>query len=91
MKDHTKKKGINGQWPCPPIEVNLGDTIVVNLVNLLGNETTGIHFHGQSQTGTNTMDGPSGVNQCAIPPGGTFTYSFTVRTSFVASVSSSMS
>lgn len=26
---------------------NLGDTIVVNVVNSLGNETVGIHFHGQ--------------------------------------------
>ena len=32
-----------------------------------------------SQQGTNTMDGPSGVNQCAIPPGDSFTYNFTVR------------
>jgi iron transport multicopper oxidase len=39
--------GINGHFPLPAIEVNLGDTLVVNVVNLLGNETTGIHFHGQ--------------------------------------------
>ena len=78
MNIDTESLGINGQWPCPPIEVNLGDTIVVNVVNQLGNETTGIHFHGQRQAGTNTMDGPSGVNQCSIPPGGSFTYSFTV-------------
>ncbi|KAE9369327.1 multicopper oxidase [Stipitochalara longipes BDJ] len=71
--------GINGQWPCPTIEAKLGDTIVVNVWNLLGNETTGLHFHGQSQTGTNTMDGPIGVNQCAIPPGAWFTYSFTAN------------
>lgn len=71
--------GINGQFPLPAIEVNLGDTIVVNVVNQLGNETTGIHFHGQKQAGTNTMDGPSGVNQCAIPPGASFTYNFTAN------------
>lgn len=56
--------GINDQFPCPAIEVDVGDTIVVNLNNKLGNETTGIHFHGQFQIGTNTMDGPSAVNQC---------------------------
>ena len=39
--------GINGQFPCPTIEANVGDTIVVNVVNQLGNETMGIHFHGQ--------------------------------------------
>ncbi|KUJ21486.1 multicopper oxidase [Mollisia scopiformis] len=71
--------GINGQWPCPTIEANLGDTIIVHVYNGLVNETTGIHFHGQTQTGTGTMDGPSGVNQCSIPPGGTFTYNFTAN------------
>jgi FtsP/CotA-like multicopper oxidase with cupredoxin domain len=25
------------------------------------------------------MDGPTGVTQCPIPPGGTFTYDFVVR------------
>lgn len=33
--------GINGQWPCPTIEATVGDTIVVNMNNKLGNETTG--------------------------------------------------
>lgn len=56
--------GINGQFPNPAIEADLGDTIVVHLNNKLGNETTSLHFHGQLQQGTNTMDGPSGVNQC---------------------------
>jgi iron transport multicopper oxidase len=68
---------VNHQWPCPTISVNLGDKIVVNVVNELGNETIGIHFHGQSQTGTATMDGPQGVNQCPILPGESFTYNFT--------------
>jgi iron transport multicopper oxidase len=70
--------GINGQWPCPPIVANVGDTVVVNLVNQLGNETTSLHFHGLFQQGTNFMDGPVGVNQCAIPPGGRFQYQFQV-------------
>jgi iron transport multicopper oxidase len=48
---------VNGKWP-PMIEANQGDTIVVNVYNSLGNETTGLHFHGQFQHGTNTMDGP---------------------------------
>jgi FtsP/CotA-like multicopper oxidase with cupredoxin domain len=62
--------GINGQWPCPPIHVNVGDTIQINVQNSLVNETTAIHFHGIFQTGTNEMDGPAMVNQCPIPPGG---------------------
>ena len=70
--------GINGKWPCPPIEATVGDTVVVRLTNKLGNETTGLHFHGLSQVGTNIMDGPTAVTQCPIPPGSTFTYTFKV-------------
>jgi iron transport multicopper oxidase len=70
--------GINGQWPCPPIEATVGDTVVVHVYNNLGTESTGIHFHGISQFGTQVMDGPTGVTQCPIPPGSSFTYTFNV-------------
>merc|ERR1711939_854613 len=70
--------GINGKWPCPPISVEIGDRVVVNLRNQQGNETTSLHFHGLFQTGSNTMDGPAGVTQCPIPPGEKFTYDFVV-------------
>jgi iron transport multicopper oxidase len=70
--------GINGQWPCPPIEATVGDTVTVNLFNNLGSESTGLHFHGINQKGTQVMDGPSGVTQCPIPPGSHFTYTFQV-------------
>ncbi|EFQ29060.1 multicopper oxidase [Colletotrichum graminicola M1.001] len=69
--------GINGQWPCPKIEASVGDTVVVHLTNKLGNQTTGIHFHGINQISTNSMDGPSMVTQCPLPPDMTMTYSFT--------------
>ncbi|KAI5923106.1 Cupredoxin [Camillea tinctor] len=72
--------GINGKWPCPVIEANVGDTIVVNLTNRLGNETTGLHFHGIKQTNTNFMDGAVGANQCPVPPNATFTYCFLADT-----------
>src|SRR5437016_3616434 len=71
--------GINNVWPCPPINVNIGDRVVIHLTNKLGNETTSLHFHGLFQQGTNTMDGPSGVTQCPVPPEGKITYDFTVR------------
>ena len=73
--------GINGQWPCPKIEANVGDTIVVKVTNKFGNETTGLHFHGINQASTNEMDGPSGVTQCPVPPGSSITYSFLVGSS----------
>ena len=70
--------GINRQWPLPIIEANVGDQIVVNAVNNLGNQPTSLHFHGLYMNGSTHMDGPSQVTQCAIMPGSTFTYNFTV-------------
>ena len=70
--------GINGKWPCPTIHANVGDRVVVNVNNKLGNETTSLHWHGLNQRGTAEMDGPSGVAQCPIPPGSQFTYDFKV-------------
>ncbi|KAI1199306.1 Cupredoxin [Nemania serpens] len=71
--------GINGQWPIPRIEANVGDNVVVHVTNQLGNQTTSLHFHGLFMNGTNHMDGPVQVTQCAIPPGGSFTYDFTIN------------
>ena len=70
--------GINGQWPCPLVEVTKGDRLIVNLHNLLGNQSTSMHFHGIFQNGTTEMDGPVGVTQCAVSPGASFTYNFTI-------------
>lgn len=72
--------GVNGQWPIPPVHVNLGDNVIINAYNGLGNETTSIHVHGIFQNGTTQMDGAAQASQCAIPPGNTFVYNFTVRT-----------
>lgn len=59
----------NGQWPPPTVEVYKGDRLIIHVNNKLGNETTGLHFHGIRQHGSNQMDGPSMVTQCPIPPG----------------------
>ena len=58
------------------IDINLGDTIVVAVTNGL-NFPTSIHWHGMRQTGTQEMDGPTGVTQCGIKPGQNVTYRFT--------------
>jgi iron transport multicopper oxidase len=71
--------GINGQWPCPPIEVTVGDTVVVKVTNKLETQSTGLHFHGIGQRGSNIMDGPTAVTQCPVPPGSQFTYTFKVN------------
>ncbi|KAJ4520486.1 hypothetical protein HRR83_002491 [Exophiala dermatitidis] len=70
--------GINGQWPIPRIEADVGDRIIINVKNDLGNQTTSLHFHGLYQIGTNHMDGVGGVTQCPIPPGFTFQYDFNI-------------
>ena len=71
--------GINGHWPLPPITATVGDRLVVNVLNQLGNQSTSLHFHGLYMNGSTHMDGPAGVSQCAIPPGGSFKYDFQVR------------
>jgi iron transport multicopper oxidase len=60
----------------PIIEAEVGDTVVVAVHNNLGNETTSLHFHGMFQKGSQAYDGPSGVTQCPIQPGGSYTYTF---------------
>ncbi|TPX32371.1 hypothetical protein SmJEL517_g04551 [Synchytrium microbalum] len=68
---------VNGQYPGPLIEANMGDRIIVNVQNNLVNGTA-LHWHGLHQNGSNWMDGTVAVTQCPIPPGGNFTYDFTV-------------
>ncbi|RDL33905.1 Multicopper oxidase [Venustampulla echinocandica] len=76
---HRPVISVNGQWPCPAIEVNIGSRVILNVVNRLQNETTAVHFHGLFQTGSSQMDGPARVAQCPISPGSSFTYNFTIN------------
>jgi iron transport multicopper oxidase len=70
--------GINGKWPCPTMEATVGDTVIVNINNQLGNQTTGLHFHGINQVWTPDMDGSTGSTQCPVPPNSSLQYKFTV-------------
>ncbi|KAI1410835.1 putative multicopper oxidase [Hypoxylon sp. FL1857] len=69
---------INGQSPGPLIEVNVGDTIRVQVNNHMANSSTSIHWHGIDQRGLTWMDGVVGISQCGIPPGKSFTYEFRI-------------
>ncbi|KAJ5365814.1 Multicopper oxidase type 2 [Penicillium concentricum] len=71
--------GINGQWPCPQIDVDLGDQLIVDVYNGLGNESTAIHWHGIRQEGSGVMDGAVGVTQCPLPPGERMQYHFDIN------------
>jgi iron transport multicopper oxidase len=70
--------GINNAWPLPVMRGTVGDQVIVNVDNQLGNQTTTLHFHGLFMNGTTEMDGPAQVTQCGIPAGSKFTYNFTV-------------
>ncbi|KAI5056286.1 hypothetical protein GOP47_0028104 [Adiantum capillus-veneris] len=67
---------INGQSPGPTIRVREGDTIKVEVENLMPTEGVVIHWHGIHQRGSPWYDGTGAVSQCAIAPGETFVYKF---------------
>jgi len=66
--------GYQGTVPGPVVRVRRGDRVRVRLKNGLEQPTT-IHWHGIRIA--NAMDGVPGLTQDAVPPGGTFDYSFT--------------
>ncbi|CAG8556765.1 17604_t:CDS:2, partial [Racocetra persica] len=68
---------VNGQYPGPMILANVGDQIIINVTNQLG-EPASIHSHGIIQKNSNWYDGVPGVTQCPIPNNGSFVYNFTV-------------
>ncbi|KAL9116382.1 MAG: hypothetical protein Q9187_007095, partial [Circinaria calcarea] len=70
--------GINGQWPLPQITASVGDRVVVNVLNQLGNQSTSLHFHGLYQNGSTHMDGSAGASHCSIPAGASFKYDFKI-------------
>jgi len=68
----------NGQVPGPLIRIRQGDRVRIILTNHL-QEPSSIHWHGLILP--NAMDGVAPLTQKAVPPGGTFTYEFTVSQS----------
>lgn len=68
--------GYNGSAPGPTIQVNQGDRVRIIVDNHLP-EPTSMHWHGFEIP--NDMDGVPGISQDPIPPGGRFTYEFTLH------------
>ena len=68
--------GYNGSCPGPTIQVNQGDRVRVTLENALP-ESTSMHWHGLELP--IEQDGVPWISQKPVPPGGTYTYEFTVR------------
>jgi len=68
---------INDSIPGPTLEWQEGEGVVVNVTNLMDEETS-IHWHGILLDGA--MDGVPGLNGFhGIAPGTTFTYRFKIR------------
>ncbi|KAF5699212.1 multicopper oxidase [Fusarium mundagurra] len=73
---------VNGQFPGPLLEANWGDIVEVTVHNNITGpaEGTAMHWHGIHQQGTPWMDGVSGITQCPIAPGESFTYRWKATT-----------
>ena len=67
---------VNGQLPAPLLRWREGDDLVLNVTNLL-DEDTSIHWHGILLP--YQMDGVPGVSFPGIKPGQTFNYEFPLR------------
>ncbi len=67
--------GYNGSAPGPTIQVTQGDKVRVLFENALP-EPTSIHWHGFEDS--IRYDGMPNISQRAVPPGGSYTYEFTI-------------
>ncbi len=70
---------VNGQLPGPTIDVQLGDTVQVQVENQLASQSTSMHWHGVRQGNTTFQDGMPFVSQYPIAPGGSFSYTFVAQ------------
>ncbi len=66
---------VRGTIPGPFIDVEVGTLVRIHFTNRLPEPTT-VHWHGLRLPGN--MDGVPDLSQPPIPPGGTYTYEFTV-------------
>ncbi|XP_008204291.1 L-ascorbate oxidase [Nasonia vitripennis] len=71
---------VNRQMPGPSVEVCEGDTVVVDVTNMMHADSTTVHWHGQHMRASPYMDGTPMVSQCPILPGDTFRYTFVAET-----------
>lgn len=69
---------VNDQIPAPTLRFNEGDSVTIHVENKLEEETA-IHWHGLILPWQ--MDGVAGLTQKGIPPGGTYSYQFTLHQS----------
>ncbi len=74
-----KTRTFNGTIPGPELHVNIGDQVIVSVLNELP-VATSVHWHGIDQVGQGVYsDGVPMLTQWPIAPGEKFVYNFTVR------------
>ncbi|XP_041450921.1 laccase [Drosophila obscura] len=66
---------VNRMIPGPSIELCENDSVVVDVLNYLGEATT-MHWHGLNMVGTPEMDGAAFVTQYPLQPGEVYRYEF---------------
>ena len=69
---------IGGSIQGPAIHVKRGDKLSVTVTNELTDSGLSIHWHGLDMRGHQVYDGVFGLTQCAIGPGESYVYQFTV-------------
>lgn len=67
---------VNGTYPGPTLEVQLGDDVEVKVVNKMASSGLTMHFHGQHMVNTYFHDGVHGITQCDISPGDFYVHRF---------------
>lgn len=45
--------GVNGKWPPPLLEAQVGEQVTIIVYNKLGNQSTSLHWHGIRQFQSN--------------------------------------
>eukprot|EP00249_Psilotum_nudum_P002972 c16273_g1_i2 orf=185-1915(+) len=68
---------VNGQFPGPTAYVREGDTVIVNVTNLVSYNVT-IHWHGVRQLLSAWADGPAYVTQCPLQTGRSYVHKFRI-------------
>ncbi len=67
--------GYNGQVPGPTLKIDIGDSVIIRVVNNLDEEGTSLHPHGLKDHAL-AIDGVTFITQDPIAPGESFDYAF---------------
>lgn len=69
---------INHNLPGPTLQVCQNDIVLIDVTNHIPGQEVTLHWRGQTQAGTQVMDGVPMVTQCPITSFTTFQYKFRV-------------